>query len=186
MKHRHPAPHANTQADIASHPTASGTKPESPEVGANERGMMNRRNFLTGAAGAALLSAMHQRTGWAAESQSTTVNLAKVASASSLYTSGDTKLSALNDGLTPEASNDNRSGSFGTWPRLDPQWVQYEWTRPVTTNKVDLYWWIDGAGVERRPLIAFFTGMAPNLFRSRILRAWVRRRTNSTALRLMR
>jgi hypothetical protein len=147
MKHRYPAPHANAQADIASHPTASGTKPESPEVAANERGMMNRRNFLAGAAGAALLSAMHQRTGWAAESQSTTVNLAKVASASSLYTSGDTKLSALNDGLTPKASNDNRSGSFGTWPRLDPQWVQYEWTRPVTTNKVDLYWWIDGAGV---------------------------------------
>src|ERR1700734_3246704 len=147
MKHRHAARPSNGQADVTSQPTGSGTAPETPETAATERGMMNRRNFLTGAAGAALLSAMHQRTGWAAESQSTTVNLAKVASASSLYTSGDTKLSALNDGLTPEASNDNRSGSFGTWPRLDPQWVQYEWTRPVTTNKVDLYWWIDGAGV---------------------------------------
>src|SRR5580692_3856892 len=139
MKHRDPAPHANVQADVTDRATDAAPGPQ--------RELMNRRTFLAGAAGAAALSALHPRTGWAIESQTTTVNLAKVASASSLYTSGDTKLSALNDGVVPEASNDNRSGSFGTWPRLDVQWVQYEWSKPVTTNKVDLYWWIDGAGV---------------------------------------
>ncbi len=145
MKHRHPAPRATAQGDNTSRPTASGAASETSQ--ASQREMMNRRSFLAGAAGAALLSAVHPRTGWAEETQNTTVNLAKVATASSLYISGDTKLAALNDGLTPEASSDNRSGSFGTWPRLDPQWVQYEWSKPVTTNKVDLYWWIDGEGV---------------------------------------
>ena len=109
MKHRDPAPHANVQADVTDRATDAAPGPQ--------RELMNRRNFLAGAAGAAALSALHPRTGWAMESQTTTVNLAKVASASSLYTSGDTKLSALNDGVVPEASNDNRSGSFGTWPR---------------------------------------------------------------------
>ena len=140
MKHCTPVSDMSAQADAT---TAS----ETPQAGAAERDKMNRRSFLAGAAGAALLSAVHPRAAWAQEGQSTTVNLAKVATASSLYISGDTKLSALNDGVTPESSKDDNSGSFGTWPRLDAQWVQYEWPKPVTTNKVDLYWWIDGGGV---------------------------------------
>jgi uncharacterized protein len=147
MKHSSPAPHATAQSDFDSWPTSPETASGNVQAAVTGSEGMSRRHFLAGAAGVALLSALPQRPGWAAEDQTTTVNLAKVASASSLYTSGDTKLSAMNDGLTPEASNDSRSGSWGTWPRLDPQWVEYEWTRPVTTNKVNLYWWIDGAGV---------------------------------------
>jgi hypothetical protein len=147
MKHSRLVPQSSVQADVASPLAASGSASDTDQSPAIEKGMVNRRSFLAGAAGTALLSAMHQRSGWAEESHNTTVNLAKVASASSLYTSGDTKLSALNDGAAPEASSDTRNGSFGTWPRLDPQWVEYAWTTPVTTNKVDLYWWIDGAGV---------------------------------------
>jgi len=75
------------------------------------------------------------------------VNLAKVAVPSSLYTSGDTRNSALNDGSDPRSSRDNRQGSYGNWPRVDTQWVQYEWSRPVTTSRIDVYWWIDGRGV---------------------------------------
>ena len=140
MKHCTPVSDMSAQADTT---TAS----ETHQIGAAERDKMNRRSFLAGAAGAALLSAVHPRSAWAQEGQSTTVNLAKVATASSLYISGDTKLSALNDSVTPESSKDDNSGSFGTWPRLDAQWVQYEWPKPVTTNKVDIYWWIDGGGV---------------------------------------
>ena len=109
---------------------------------------VNRRSFLAGAAGAALLAVVDTRSSWAATAgQEVTVNLAKVATASSLYTSGDTKLAALNDGVVPKSSKDDESGSYGTWPRTGTQWVQYEWTKPVTTSKVDVYWWIDGAGV---------------------------------------
>lgn len=147
MKHSSPAPHASTESTVERRSTASETAPEDVHASPTRSDGVSRRSFLAGAAGTALLSAIHPRTAWAADDQTTTVNLAKVASASSLYTSGDTKLSALNDGVTPEASRDNRSGSFGTWPRLDPQWAQYEWSRPVTTNQVDLYWWIDGGGV---------------------------------------
>jgi uncharacterized protein len=147
MKRSEPTPQANLPADANSSYAIREAVPNPPTASTVQHDGISRRKFLAGAAGAALLSTVHQRAAWAEEDQATTVNLAKVAIASSLYTSGDTKLSALNDGAAPEDSRDNRGGSWGTWPRLDSQWVQYEWTRPVTTGKVDLYWWIDGAGV---------------------------------------
>ena len=104
---------------------------------------VNRRAFLIGAAGAALLTTTAGRS----EAEEAPINLAKVATPSSLYTSGDTKTSALKDGFAPANSADNRHGSYGNWPRVDTQWVQYDWSRPITTNKIDVYWWIDGQGV---------------------------------------
>ncbi|HSU18304.1 MAG TPA: beta-L-arabinofuranosidase domain-containing protein, partial [Acidobacteriaceae bacterium] len=76
-----------------------------------------------------------------------TVNLAKVAAPSSLYISGDARLAALNDGNVPANSRDSRHGVFGTWPHTETQWIQYDWAKPVATNKIDVYWWVDGAGV---------------------------------------
>lgn len=76
------------------------------------------------------------------------VNLALVAKTSSSYVSGDTRLDALNDGYDPRSSRDNRRGSYGNWPRTGTQWVQYEWDRPIYTNKIDVYWWDDRAGVR--------------------------------------
>lgn len=75
------------------------------------------------------------------------LNLAKVATPSSLYTSGDTRTSAIKDGFVPRNSADDEHGSYGNWPNVNTQWVQYDWSQPVTTNKVDVYWWIDGRGV---------------------------------------
>ena len=74
-------------------------------------------------------------------------NLAIAATASSSYTSGDTTLAALNDGQAPRNSADDSHRSYGNWPRRGTQWVQYEWSQPVATRKVDVYWWIDGRGV---------------------------------------
>jgi len=106
----------------------------------------NRRSFLAGVAGTAVIAAVAPSKTFAA-SDDDTVNLAKVATPSSLYTSGDTKLTALNDGPAPRSSRDQQHGSYGTWPRTDTQWVQYDWSKPVTTNKVNVYWWIDRGGV---------------------------------------
>jgi len=106
----------------------------------------NRRSFLAGIAGTALIVAVDPSKTFAATGDAP-VNLAKVATPSSLYTSGDTKLSALNDGLTPASSRDQQHGSYGTWPRTDTQWVQYDWSKPIATNKVGVYWWIDREGV---------------------------------------
>jgi uncharacterized protein len=109
---------------------------------------INRRHFLAGVTGAALISAFDRSRAFAEVMGNTVVNLAKVATATASYTSGDTKLSALNNGVVPESSRDRRQGAYGNWPRTDVQWVQYEWSKPVTTNSVDVYWWADGEGVS--------------------------------------
>src|SRR5262249_17417005 len=74
-------------------------------------------------------------------------NLAAVAKASSSLTSGDTTVDALNNGDAPRSSRDNRRGSYGNWPQRGTQWVEYEWSQPISTNKVDVYWWDDRQGV---------------------------------------
>jgi len=76
------------------------------------------------------------------------VNLAAVAAPSSSHVSGDTSLGALNDGLAPRSSRDNRHGSYGNWPTHGTQWVQYEWNRPIATKQVEVYWWDDRQGVH--------------------------------------
>jgi len=83
----------------------------------------------------------------AAAQDSAGVNLAVVATPSSSFTSGDTTLTALNDGFTPRSSRDTRRGSYGNWPRTGTQWVQYDWIQPISTKQMDVYWWADGAGV---------------------------------------
>jgi len=108
--------------------------------------LLNRRHFLAGMAGAALLTAVRPSE-TLAQTVDGPINLAKVAKPSSLYTSGDTKISALNDGNTPANSSDQLHDSYGNWPRTDTQWVQYDWSKPVTTNKIDVYWWIDRQGI---------------------------------------
>jgi uncharacterized protein len=75
------------------------------------------------------------------------VNLAVVAEPSSSYVSGDTSLTALNDGHEPRRSRDRRRGSYGNWNRVGTQWVQYEWTQPISTNRIEVYWWADGQGI---------------------------------------
>ncbi len=84
----------------------------------------------------------------AAQDSSSPVNLAVAAQASSSYVSGDTSLEALNDGFTPRSSRDNRRGSFGNWPRTGTQWVEYDWSQPVSTKQIEVYWWDDRQGVH--------------------------------------
>jgi len=76
------------------------------------------------------------------------VNLAGVARASTSYVSGDTTLDALNDGHAPHSSRDRSHRSYGNWPRRGVQWVQYDWTRPISTARIDVYWWDDNRGVR--------------------------------------
>ena len=82
------------------------------------------------------------------EQSASGVCLSVVAEASSSYVSGDTSLTALNDGYQPRSSRDRRPGSYGNWPRRGTQWVQYDWSKPISTNKIDVYWWDDRRGVR--------------------------------------
>ena len=54
---------------------------------------------------------------------------------------------SLGDGLTPESSRDRSRGAYGNWPRTGTEWVEYTWSRPVSTREISVYWWADGQGV---------------------------------------
>ena len=74
-------------------------------------------------------------------------NLAPVAVPSASFCSGDTTVDALNSGYNPRRSADARHRSYGNWPRTNTQWVEYEWSKPIATKQMDVYWWIDGQGI---------------------------------------
>ena len=76
------------------------------------------------------------------------LNLAVVAEPSCSYISGDTSLTALNDENEPRSSRDRRRGSYGNWPRRGTQWIQYDWSRSISTRKIEVYWWDDRRGVR--------------------------------------
>jgi hypothetical protein len=76
------------------------------------------------------------------------VNLAPVAEPSTSHVSRDTSLAALQDGHAPKTSHVRGKGSYGNWPSKRTQWVQYDWTAPVRTRKIDVFWWDDRAGVR--------------------------------------
>jgi DUF1680 family protein len=68
-------------------------------------------------------------------------NLAVVATPSGSSRFGG-QLTFLNDGLTPVNTGRMRSGGGNRPPqRPSTQWVQYEWTRPVTTGEINVFWW---------------------------------------------
>jgi DUF1680 family protein len=91
----------------------------------------------------------HAQDGGGSENRgSSGANLALVAKPSASFASGDTTVAALNDGYEPRNSRSRgRGNSYGNWPRRGTQWVDYEWSQPISTNKIDVYWWADGQGV---------------------------------------
>jgi hypothetical protein len=103
--------------------------------------------LFAGAAVSLLRTASPQQPGGATAAASG-VNLALVAETSTSYVSGHETITALNDGYDPRNSNDKRHGAYGNWPRTGTQWVQYEWSRPISTNKIDVYWFDDARGVR--------------------------------------
>ncbi len=127
-----------------------------------------RRHILTGAAGAVALSLAERGFAMPAQDDAP-VNLAKAAQPAGLYVSGDTSLSALNNGAEPTNSDDAAKGAYGTWPRVDRQWVSYEWSQPVSTGSVDIYWWHDGRGIAapKSARLLYWTGSAFVPVRSR-------------------
>lgn len=55
---------------------------------------------------------------------------------------------ALNDGFDPKNSHDKTHGAYGNWPQNGTQWVQYEWSKPISANAIDVYWFDDHNGVR--------------------------------------
>jgi len=76
------------------------------------------------------------------------INLAPVAETSCSYVSGDTSLAALSNENDPRSSRDRPGRAYGNWPRRGTQWVRYDWSRPISTNMIGVYWWDDNRGVR--------------------------------------
>ncbi|HXT12757.1 MAG TPA: beta-L-arabinofuranosidase domain-containing protein [Candidatus Angelobacter sp.] len=89
-------------------------------------------------------------------------NMALVATPSASFCSGDTTVAALNDGFDPRSSADRQHPAYGNWPQTNTEWVQYEWSRPISTKQIDVYWWASsrgrGVGVPKACRLLYWDG----------------------------
>src|ERR1035441_9531413 len=106
----------------------------------------SRRKFLVGAGGTAVLGVLSASTTFAKTPQST-LNIARVAVPTSQVMTSENRISSLNDGFTPENSFDRTHALYALWAEpaagSRTSWVQYEWSEPVSVNKVEIYWAVD-------------------------------------------
>ena len=103
------------------------------------------RHFLAIAAAALALPLTTYTACRAAEPP---INLALVATATTSFVSGHESIHGLNSGFDPRNSNDKRHGAYGNWPEKGTQWVEYTWSKPIHTGRVDVYWFDDRRGVR--------------------------------------
>jgi hypothetical protein len=75
-------------------------------------------------------------------------DLALTAAPSASYTSPWEHVTAINDGVYPTSSNDNQDIRWGCWPETGTQWIELDWSQPVTTNGSSVYFLDDGGGVR--------------------------------------
>jgi len=86
-------------------------------------------------------------TGHYSQAQDSSRNLALVATPSTSARYGGSPV-FLNDGLTPATVAGMRSGTNRPPVRLSNQWVEYEWSQPVTTGGIAVFWWNFGNAVK--------------------------------------
>jgi DUF1680 family protein len=112
---------------------------------------LDRRGFLAGMAGAALVAGLDGRRALA-QNVGADLNLARVATPSSLVPTSENKISAVNDGVTPADSRDRANGVYAVWPLdadekkragADAPWIEYAWVKPVAVEAVEIYWAAD-------------------------------------------
>jgi NPCBM-associated, NEW3 domain of alpha-galactosidase len=77
-------------------------------------------------------------------------DLALTATASASYSSPWTTITAINNGVYPIQSSDDSDLTpyWGTWPNGGTQWMELDWTQPITTNATSVYFADDGGGVQ--------------------------------------
>ncbi len=106
----------------------------------------SRREFITGLTGAAVVTALNG-TSAVAQTPDGALNIARVAVPSSFTFTSENKISALNDGFAPANSFDRTHGVYAVRRDLSitssEPWVQYEWSVPVTVDKIEVYWAVD-------------------------------------------
>ncbi|MGA7107221.1 MAG: beta-L-arabinofuranosidase domain-containing protein [Terracidiphilus sp.] len=128
---------------------------------------LSRRDFMTGLGGVAVLNAFPGKRALA-ESPQGSLNIARVAVPTSQTMRSENKISALNDGLTPENSFDRSHALYTLWspsPGDRAAWVQYDWGEPVKIEKVEIYWAVDRPRPAAIPGSAWQQVKAPESYR---------------------
>ena len=114
--------------------------------GSFEMGLMKKSDWKGKWIGIAAASPLAKQQETAA--QSGRDNVALFAKPSTSFVSGHETLDAVNDGFQPANSNDKRYGAYGNWAHRGIHWVQYEWSKPVNVDSIDVYWFSDKGGVR--------------------------------------
>ena len=82
-----------------------------------------------------------------AQAPQSSLNIARVAVPTSQVMTSENRISSLNDGFTPENSFDRTHALYALWAEPSAgsgtSWVQYEWSEPVSVNRVEIYWAVD-------------------------------------------
>jgi hypothetical protein len=89
-------------------------------------------------------------------------DLALSATPSASYTSPWEHVTAINDGIYPTSSNDSQDIRWGCWPQTGTQWIELDWSQPVSVDGSSVYFLDDGGGV-RLPAswkVQYWTGSA--------------------------
>jgi DUF1680 family protein len=76
------------------------------------------------------------------------INLGPLATPATSYVSPWQTLGVINSGYNPSSAADDSQGAYGNWPQTGTQWVEYDWSQPINTARMDVYWWEDGAGIS--------------------------------------
>lgn len=103
---------------------------------------VGRRAFLGGVAGTALASLTQASF---AKTKAAPLNLALAAAVSSSSRTSKAELASLNNGFTPANSEDSSRDALRFWKPKKPQWVEYSWVKPVTIERVEVYWHAAGS-----------------------------------------
>jgi hypothetical protein len=77
-------------------------------------------------------------------------DLALTATASASYSSPWTTITAINNGIYPIQSSDDSDLTpyWGTWPMAGTQYMELDWSQPITTNSSMVYFADDGGGLQ--------------------------------------
>ncbi|HEX6196453.1 MAG TPA: PKD domain-containing protein [Jiangellaceae bacterium] len=75
-------------------------------------------------------------------------NWAPFATATCSYTSPWENCQGINSGIDPTSSSPGIGVGWGTWPEGGEQWMQLDWTEPITTDRTEVYWYDDNGGVQ--------------------------------------
>jgi len=100
-----------------------------------------RRTFLSAAALAPLAAAAEAR---GKHHPAPVLNLALVSTVTSSRPASKAERSALNSGYTPASSGDGSHNALRFWEPETTQWVDYTWVKPVTLDRVEVYWHTGG------------------------------------------